>query len=347
MQRHPARRTAPGHHRYRFGTARTIAVFALATLLLSLSACGGSPHAPTEKYYLVAANITNGYWQTAQAGFQSGAHLLGVPWEMVGPDTYDPKAEVETFRGIASKKPSGILVSVADPGVMKDAIDAAVAQGIPVITIDADAPTSKRLTFIGTNNYQAGSMGGRLLAERMQGKGSVVVFTMPGQANLEERLQGYKNVLSGHPQIKIDQIVDVKGDPRIAFDSASKMMESKSPPDAFVCLTSTPCSEVADVLDRKKITGKILIAMDTDPNTLNWIKKGSIAATIAQKPFTMASFGIAMLDTVHHYNLPSLDLNSMQDTRSPLPAFVDTGATLIDKSNVDAFLKAQPPAAGK
>ena len=347
MERHPARRTAPSHHRPSSGTSKSIAVLASATLMLSLSACGGSRHAPTEKYYLVAANIQNGYWQTAAAGFGSGAHLLGVPWELAGPDTYDPKAEAEAFRDVVAKKPSGILVSAADPNVMKDPIDAAIAQGIPVITIDADAPASKRLTFIGTNNYQAGLMGGRLLAERLQGKGNVVVYTMPGQTNLEERLQGYRNILSNHPGIKIVQIVDVKGDPRIAFDTTSQIIEGKSPPEAFVCLVSTPCEEVADVLDRKQISGKVLIAMDTEQNTLNWIKKGAIAATIAQKPFTMASFGIAMLDAVHHYSLPSLGVNWTQDTRSPLPMFVDTGATLIDKSNVDAFLQAQTPANGK
>ncbi len=332
MQIYPSRPNSP------------IAAFAAATVLLLLSACGGSRHAPTEKYYMISAITQNGYWQTAQAGMASGAKLLGLPWEMAGPETYDPKAEVDTFRDVVNKKPAGILVSAGDPNLMKEPIDAAIAQGIPVITIDADSPASKRLAFVGTNNYQAGSMGGRALAERMQGKGSVVVFTMPGQTNLEERLQGYKNVLANHPGIKIDQVVDVKGDPRIVFDTTSQLIGGKSSPEAFVCLVSFACQEVADVLDRKQVTGKILIAMDTDANTLTWIKKGSIAATIAQKPFTMASFGVAVLDTVHHYNLQRLDLNLMQDTRSPLPTFVDTGATLIDKSNVDAFMAAQTPA---
>ncbi|HEV3199532.1 MAG TPA: substrate-binding domain-containing protein [Bryobacteraceae bacterium] len=320
---------------------------ACATLLLSLSACGGSRHGPTEKYYLVAANTKHGYWQTAMAGLDSGARLLGVPAEMVGPDTYDPKAEAEAFRDVVSKKPSGILVSVADPTVMKDPIDAAVAQGIPVITIDADAPASKRLTFIGTNNYQAGLMGGRVLAERLNGKGNVIVYTTPGQTNLDERLQGYQNILSNHPQIKIVRIVNDKADPRTAFDTTTEIVESKSTPDAFVCLASTSCQEVADVLDRRKVSGKIVIAMDTDPNTLTWIQKGAIAATIAQKPYTMAHFGVSLLDSLYHEKLPRLDVNWTQDTRSPLPVFVDTGATLIDKSNVEEFLKAQTPANAK
>jgi muramidase (phage lysozyme) len=50
------------------------------------------------------------------------------------------------------------------------------------------------------------------------------------------------------------------------------------------------------VLNSYHVTDKVVIAMDTDPETLDWIKKGGIAATIAQKPYTMADVGIQMLD---------------------------------------------------
>ena len=296
-----------------------------AALLLALASCGGGRHEPTEKIFLVSVNVKNAYWQSAASGLGQAARRLGVQSEMVGPETYDAKAEAQEFRDAAAKKPIGIMVSVADPAVMKDAIDAAIAQGIPVITIDSDAPASKRLAFIGTNNYQAGLMGGRVLAERLHGKGSVFVYTMPGQPNLEERLQGYRNVLSEHPQIKIAQVVDVKGDPRIAFDTTAEALKGKSAPDGFVCLVSFACPEVADVLDRNKVSGKVVVAMDTDTNTLNWIQKGLIAATIAQKPFTMAHFGVIMLDSLHHYNsrfwtLPGRRTRSRPSRRSSTPA---------------------------
>lgn len=323
---------------------KTLIALASATLIAGLAGCSSSRHEALEKYYLVVANSKLAYWQTAAAGLDQAARGLGVASETVGPDTYDSQAEVQAFHDAVAKKPSGILVSAADPTMMKDPIDAAIAQGIPVITIDADVPNSKRLTFVGTNNYQAGLMGGRTLVERLHGKGEVVVYTMPGQNNLDERLQGYKNILSDHPQIKIIRVVDVKGSPQIAFDTTDEMLKGKSVPDAFVCLESTSCQEVADVLDRHKVDGKVIVAMDSDANTLTWIQKGKIAATIVQKPFTMANFGTLLLDTIHHYKLPSLEGNWTEDTRSPLPVFVDTGATLIDKSNVDAFLKAQTPA---
>jgi ribose transport system substrate-binding protein len=324
--------------------SKTLAAFASATLIFSLAACSSSRHEASEKYYLVVSNSRLAYWQAARAGLAQAAHKLGVAYDMIGPDTYDPQAEIQAFRDAMSTTPSGIMVSAADPAGMKTQIDAAIAKGIPVITVDADSPASKRLTFIGTNNYQAGLMGGRVLAERLHNKGDVVFYAMPGQLNLDERLQGYKTILADHPQIKIVRTVDVKGTPSVAFDTTEEILKGKSTPDGFVCLVSTACQEVADVLDRHKIDGKVLIGMDSDPETLSWIQKGKIAVTIVQKPFTMAQFGTLMLDSLHHYALPTLYSNWANDARSPLPVFIDTGVTLIDKSNVDAFVKAQASA---
>jgi len=103
--------------------------------------------------------------------------------------------------------------------------------------VDSDAPDSKRLFFIGTNNYQAGLTGGERLAAELKGKGNVVVFTMPGQANLAERLRGYRAALDSHPQIKITRVVDIAGDPRVAFDTTTQILgKEKDKVNAFVCL---------------------------------------------------------------------------------------------------------------
>ncbi len=310
----------------------------VSALALPLLNCGGSEHDPAEIYYLVTLNSKIPYWQAALAGLQDAASQYKVKWEMVGPDTYDPKAQKEEFQKVLKKSPSGILVSVGDPTILGPEIEAAIAQGIPVITMDSDAPSSKRLLFIGTDNYDAGQMGAKVVAQELGGKGNVVVFTMPEQQNLKERLQGYEQVFRSHPGIKISEVVDIKGDPRIAFDKAMDIAARNTAVNAFVCLEALACPEVAEVLSRKQVKGKTIVAMDTDPRTLEWIQKGMIRATIAQKPYTMAFFGTQVLDQLHHHKPASLTLNWSQDTRSPLPNFIDTGATLIDRNNVEAFL---------
>lgn len=320
---------------------RVILAGAGAVALLAMFGCGGKErHDVTEKYILVIANKKLPYWQAASAGLVDAVKQMGLQAEVSGPDVYDPKEEVAAFERAVDKKPAGILVSAADAKLLQPAIDSAIAKGIPVVTMDSDAPGSKRITFIGTNNYQAGQMGARVAAKALNGKGNVVVYTMPGQANLEERLEGYKTVFAQSPGIKIIETVDVKGDPRIAFDKTEEMIDKGSPkPDAFVCLEATACPEVAEVLSRKKVTGKVVVAMDTDPSTLEWIQKGVINATIAQKPYSMAFYGVKVLDDLTHYKPSKLDANWATDSRAPVPNFIDTGAQLVDKGNVDAFAK--------
>ncbi|MGD0580341.1 MAG: substrate-binding domain-containing protein [Bryobacteraceae bacterium] len=319
----------------------------LTASMLTLLSCGGSQHAADEKYYLVATNVQIPYWQQAYAGLSKAAVQLQVKCEMVGPDSYDPKAERAEFQRIMGKKPTGILVSVSDPAVLKDDIDAAIAQGIPVITVDSDAPNTNRLLFVGTDNYKAGIMGAKVLLQKLQGKGNVVVFTIEGQANLKERLHGYRDALEAHPQVKITEVVDMQGKDSVAFDKTKEILAKPGKVDAFVCLEAIACPEVADVLDRQKATDKVVVAMDTDQRTLEAIQKGLISATIGQKPFTMAFTGLKLLDDLHHHPLTPLASNWLQDSFSPIPTFVDTGATQIDKSNVEQFIQQRNTATSK
>ena len=320
---------------------KVIERLAFCVLLAFLVSCG-SAHDQDEKYFLVSTNVKIPYWQAGSAGLFQAATQLKVRSEFAGPDTYDPKAEQKAFQQAVQSKPTGILVSVADPSLLKDDIDQAVAAGIPVITVDSDAPASKRLLFIGTDNYHAGQTGGQRLAKEMNGKGNVVVFTIPEQANLKERLRGYRDALEAFPQIKITRVVDMKGDSRVAFDTATEVLgqDKKDRTDAFVCLEALGGKEVATVLSQHAVKDKIILAMDTDDDTLSWIQKGVIVATISQKPYTMSFVGLKILDDLYHHKLSSLTADWARDSFAPIPAFVDTGSSLVDKSNVDAVIAA-------
>lgn len=313
----------------------------IAAFSIVLLSCG-SDHSSDEYYVLVATNLQIPYWKTAGTGLgNAAAQLKGVRSEFVGPQSFDPKAERDALDEAVQKRATGILISVADPNGIKDSIDKAIAAGIPVITIDSDAPASKRLFFIGTNNYGAGFTGGQRLAQELKGKGNVVVFTMPDQHNLQDRLRGYKDALARTPDIKITRVVDIQGDPRIAFDTTTQIVgKERDKVDAFVCLEAQSGKEVAGVLNSYHVTGKVVIAMDTDQETLDWIQKDMIAATISQKPYTMAFVGLQMLDNLYHHKPSSLDMDWSKDSFAPIPAFVDTGSALIDKSNVAAFIQA-------
>jgi ribose transport system substrate-binding protein len=316
-----------------------MSVLALAILFAS-GGCG--KHSNSEVYYMIVTHTSLSYWQTAAAGFNKAAAQYKVKARVVGPENYNPQAELTALREAIAAKPAGILISVSEVTVLQAEIDAAVKAGIPVITFDSDAEGSRRLFFIGTNNLESGRLGGQRVIQKLGGKGNVVFFTMPGQPNLEERLKGFKEAFATRPDIHIMNVVDMKGDARYAFDWAqeSLALTGDKKVDAFVCLDSSSGKAVADALKRSNVTDRLMVAWDVDTDTLNSIKDGTIDSTIAQKPFTMAYIGLKALDEVHHYPPKLLTKDYSSDAFAPYPVFVDTGTALVDKSNVDFYIDA-------
>ncbi len=304
--------------------------------------CGCQRHSTKEVYYLVAANMQSPYWQPAVSGFKQAAAEYGVTARVVGPDTRDAQAESAELQKAIAAKPSGILISVADAQVLQPGIDAAINAGIPVITMDSDAAASRRLYFIGTNNLEAGRLGGRRVAQRLGGKGNVVFFTLAGQPNTDERLKGFKDVFSAYPGINVVEVVDVQTEPQIAFDRTQQFMAQTGPKkiDAFVCLEAVSGKMVADAVKRTGATDRVLVAWDATQDTLDSIKAGVIDSTVVQKPYTMGYVGLKALDEVFHDPPRQLANNSAADPFAVYPEFVDTGTALVDKSNVDLYIAA-------
>ena len=85
-------------------------------------------------------------------------------------------------------------------------INKAVNQGIPVITIDTDAPESLRTTYIGTDNL-AGQIAGKTLVEGTKGQATVGIITGSfTNAHHQLRVEGFKNVVADIEEVEIVEI---------------------------------------------------------------------------------------------------------------------------------------------
>ncbi len=312
----------------------------VAALALIAAGCQKPYHQPDERYVLVTANVDLPYWQEASAGLTDIGKTAGVKVEMVGPNSFSPSDELTAFQQVVAQHPSGILVSVTDPKTFNDPIDHAILQGIPVICIDADAPDSKRVLFIGTDNFRAGQDSGKRMATLLGGQGRIVIITVAGQFNSEERVRGVNEALKKFPGVQVVQTVDDKGDSRVANDAISALLAKKEKIDGIIGLEASGGEGAADALHRMDMTGKIkIVAFDKDPQTLDAIDKKWITATVVQKPYVMAFYGVRFLDDLHHNAVHEFKDWATAPT-APLPTFVDTGTAVIDSSNLAAFQKA-------
>src|SRR5262249_3928682 len=250
---------------------------------------------------------------------------------------FSPEEELKAFQQAIAQKPSGILLSASNPDLFKAPISSAIQQGIPVVCVDADVPASSRILFIGTDNFRAGQESGRRMADLLAGKGNIVIISIPDQYNLNERVRGVNEALRKYPGIKVAKTIDDKGDSRNAYDAISALLQGKDKPDGIIGLEASGGEGAADALHRVDLDGKIpIVAFDKDPETLDWIQRGAITATVVQKLYVMAYYGLKLLDDLHH--------NAVQIFRvwrrapvSPMPAWVDIGTAIVDKNNLAAF----------
>ena len=173
--------------------APTAAPAAEATKAPEAAAPTAAP-AAGEKHYFEALALTNlPYFIDHRVGQEFAGKVLNAKTKFVGPVDYDMTAMVNTMEQAAAENPTGMNIIGFDPA-LKPAIDTLVDNGVPVVTLDAEVYGCKRMTFLGTGNFNAGVVGGRLLAELLGGKGKVALITKVGQSNLEERIAGYKSV---------------------------------------------------------------------------------------------------------------------------------------------------------
>lgn len=331
--------------------------FLILITLAILSSCQEAYHEENETYYLVGVNLETPYWKRIQRGFRSGVRSLGyeVKGEVVGPSVYDVEEQLQAFNKVVALRPAGILVSPSEAEIFTEPINQAIQQGIPVICIDSDAPKSQRVTFIGIDNYQAGLQGGelalKLLASKLKSRKirrvNVILLTIPNKTNLSERVRGYREVLSRNRKINFMAILDDQGQVQKAYDAITALLVQEGEPiDAIISVGASGGQGAADSLYTIDMHGKIpIIAMEASPETLDWVERGGISATISQKPYTMGFYGAKLLDDLHH-NAVREYVDWKTAPAYPQPSIINTGTVMVNKENLQSFRDALPPPPG-
>ncbi len=296
-----------------------------------------TPPAPDETYVEVLALINLPYFIDHRLGLEFAGKELGVKTKFVGPVDYDMTAMINTLEQTIAEKPAGILVVGFDPA-LKPSIDAAIDAGIPVVTLDAEVYGSKRLTFLGTGNYNAGRVGGKLLAEAIGGTGKVAILTKVGQSNLEERIQGYKDELAeNYPAVELVQIIDDQSNSAIAADSLKALLQREPDLAGVGCVEAAGGVGAATASNELGLKGKLkIISMDRDDGTLKFIEDGTIVASVAQKTALMSYLGTKLMYYLNHAPVPVVPDNKAAGI-VPMPESVDTGTIVINKDNAKFF----------
>ena len=294
---------------------------------------------PKDQLYIEVSALGNlDYFYDHKLGMKLAGEHLGVKTEYVGPAEYDMNAMITAFEQAIAKNPDGLVIVGFEPS-LDPIVDKAIEAGIPVVTVDADLPTSKRIAFVGTGNFNAGVTGGKKLADLIGEKGKVAIMTKPGQSNLEERVAGYKKALEAYPDIELVQIVDTQSDPVVAAQAASALFQKYPDLSGIACVESAGGSGAATAVREAGKAGAVkIVSMDRGNEILEAIEEGIISASIAQQTALMPYYAVKIMYQLNNNNI---DITSDNKAAGVLgvPSVVDTGVIVVDESNYQYFMR--------
>ncbi|MED3906895.1 substrate-binding domain-containing protein [Geobacillus thermodenitrificans] len=288
---------------------------------------------PNEKYVMITFQSGMDYWKRCLKGFEDAAEELNVSVEYRGATQYDVNEQVTVLEQVIARKPAGIAISAINPTALTKTINKAVEKGIPVVLFDSNASGSKAFSFLGTNNYNAGVTAAHEMAKLLGNKGNVGIITSPYQLNHQERTRGFvETIYQKYPQMHVVAVKNGKGDVRASKQAAIEILEDYLDVQGIFATEANGgvgMAEAVVMLNKKHVK---LISFDTEKQTLDLVKKGVIAATLAQGTWNMGYWSLQFLFQLHH-RLTS----SSRSGDLPLPVYVDTGITVVTKENVDRF----------
>jgi len=279
---------------------------------------------------LKMAFVTNNaseFWKIASAGVHKYEQQAGVKVDIFLPTNGTVEEQNRILDDLMSQGYGAIAVSVIAPRDQVRIINRA-AEKAKVICFDSDAAKSKRLAYIGTDNFVAGQTLGQEIVKLLPQGGDMAVFVGTLSAdNAAQRLAGVENAIKDH-NIKIVAKKEDETDRNKARTNVENVLNADSDVKLVCGLWSYNGPAIAKALNASGKKGQVLAAVfDEEDGTLAGIADGTIAVTVVQKPY---QFGYLSSKLMH-------DLLTKGDSALPPGGKIDTGVKVIDKDNIADF----------
>jgi len=263
------------------------------------SASSGGGGSASKKSIVYVPGLTgNPFYSTVACGAKSVAAKNNVDFSVQGAPEWNVAKQTAIVNAIIAKKPDAIMISHNDPKAMIVPLKRAQAAGIKVMTIDGDlADTSIAVSNIQSDNLEGGRLAGERMAELTGGKGTVVAIDNdPGFPISEARVEGFKQAIAKHPDMKY---LGVKYSHNEVAEAANIVSTTAaSNPDlvgVYAAETNNTEGAITGVREAKK-EGKIsIVGYDTSDPIVQALKDGKVQGVIVQYPFGEGQKGIETL----------------------------------------------------
>lgn len=275
---------------------------------------------------VIPKGTTHSFWNSVLSGAQQAAKENNVEILWAGPDREgDREKQIQIVEDFIVKRVSGIVLAPTDSAALVPVIERAASARIPVVIIDSDAATMRRVSFVATDNYAGGAVAAEHMAMLLGGKGKVAVIKyMAGSASTTARENGFMETLKK----KFPNVLVVED--RYGMDTVETALSAsedvltrhKELDGIFACNESTSCG-VLRALQSQGRTGSVkMIGFDAADALIKGLQAGHIDALVLQNPRAMGYSGVSNA-------VASIKGQSVRER-------VDTGVELVTRDRLNS-----------
>jgi len=271
----------------------------LAALLVS--ALSGGAWAQPKTVGVLLKNVSNPFWDAAAQGAKDGAKAAGVDvYVLSSQSDADVGPQLDICNTMLERKTDAMVVAAVNPTGLLPCLAQATKRGIPILDIDsnliqdiAEKAGVKVANSIGSDNRQAGALGARYLASKIQ-KGKVLLLEgAPGTLTAIDRAAGFKDEL---PKVASGLTIVASLTGNWERDKAANVTNDvlTANPDLAAIFASNDQMGLGAV-EAARAAGKsnlIIVSVDGIPDAVAAIKEGRLAASVAQLPYLFGLRGV-------------------------------------------------------
>lgn len=295
----------------------------LLTLIFGCTAGNLSIHEKKFEIRVIVKKVDADFWTVVKMGTEAASKEFDVSVGFNGPkDEKDIDGQIKMVRDAIDNKVDAIVLAASDYTKLVDITEEAVSAKIPVIIIDSELKSDKIISFVGTDNVDAGKKLGETLVKDVGENCNVAVISfIKGTATSDQREEGLFKEIKKYPGIKVLTKEYCNSDENIAKQLTEKIIQKYPRINAVVCLNAYGTVGTARAVFASKQKDKIkIIGFDSTAEEISYMENDTVQALVIQNPFNMGYLGVkCAIDTIKNH---------------PVPKRINTGAKVIDKNNM-------------
>ena len=239
---------------------------------------------------MVPKGTAHVFWQSVHAGAVAGGREFHAEILWDGPpNETDYSRQLEILDSMLNRHVDGVVVAAADRTILNASLDRAAAAKIPVVVFDSGVDSTNYVSFVATNNFEAGKLGGRKLAALLNGKGTVAMIqNAPGSASTMDRERGFKEALKEFPGIQLVAEQYSMSNRAKAMSAAENILTAHPQLDGIFASSEPSSVGASQAIKSRALQGKLkFVAFDSSDGLIEDLNAGVIDALVAQDPFKM------------------------------------------------------------